>query len=447
MYLFCQNSLKTDKQIIFEHSSLGHLHKALPIEELSTLLPKKKNKSGAPSWVNSQGMIAMIFLQSYTQLSDRKFIDHLNGNWQMQLFCGMQLAINEPIRDRNMMSRIRQYVSEFLDLEEFQSALIKHWKPYMADTHVGMSDATVYESHMRYPTDVKLLWECCEYVQKQQEKLCDLMQQTASHKQFDKKKRHYLAYARRRKKPYKLTRQMRKNLLGLTQKLVSKLQGKLDQYLKANPISNAFTSLFEKLRTIKQIISQQQYLLTHKDSKLPDRILSLYKPYVRAIVRGKETKAVEFGAKVHMLQIDGVNYIEHFTYNAFNETTRLKQSILKHKQLFGKCTHWSADAIYASNKNRKYVSSSRIITNFVKKGPSTEDLQEKQIKSILNKERSTRLEGSFGVEKNYYGLAKVKARKKKTESLCIYFGVMTANAVRIARRIEQSTTTLHKKAA
>jgi IS5 family transposase len=428
MYLFCQNSLKTDKQIIFEQTSLGHLRKTLPIEKLSELLPERKSKSGAPSWVNAEGMIAMLFLQSYTQLSDRKFIDHFNGNWQMQMFCGVQLALNETIKDRNLMSRIRGYVSAYLNLEEFQTILLKEWKPYLENTHVGMSDATVYESYMRYPTDVKLLWECCEYLQRELEKLHEKLRLKFSSKRFAKKKQAYLLYARGRKKPYWLTRKMRKALLRLTERLQKKLQEKLNAYApQASPIE--LLPVFEKLRIIKQIITQQGYLITHPGSKLSDRILSLHKPYVRAIVRGKETKTVEFGAKAHVIQVDGINYIEHLSYNAFNETTRLRISILKHKQLFGKCFQWSADAIYATNKNRTYTTTSKITTNFIPKGRPKDDPAEKQMKSLLNKERSTRLEGSFGTEKNYYGLAKVKARKQTTEVLCIYFAVMTANAL------------------
>lgn len=436
MYLFCQNSLRTDKEIIFEHTELGHLRKALPLKELSELLPVKKTKSGARGWFNRQGLISLLFLQSYTQLSDRKFIDHLNANWQMQMFCGMQLSIHEPIQDRNLMSRVRKYVSRFLNLADFQKTLIDHWKPFMKDTHVGMSDATVYESLMRYPTDVKLLWECCEYLQGQRRRLSELLRIEISHKIYDRKKQVYLSYARRRKKPYRLTRKMRKQLLVLTEKLLDKLQDKINSNI-AVLSSKELSPVFEKIRTIKQIISQQKYLLSHKGSKISDRILSLYKPYVRAIVRGKETKSVEFGAKVHVMQTDGINYVEHFTYNAFNETTRLKLSVIKHKQLFGCCSHWSADAIYATNKNRKYLTERGIITNFVPKGISKEDIQVKEVKSLLNKERSTRLEGSFGVEKNYYGLRKVKARKADTERLCIYFSIMTANAVRISRRMRE----------
>lgn len=436
MYLFCQNCLRTEKEIIFEHTELSHLKKALPLKELSELLPQKRTRSGAQSWFDRQGLISLLFLQSYTQLSDRKFIDHLNGNWQMQMFCGIQLSIYEPIQDRNLMSRVRKYVSRFLNLADFQKTLIDHWKPFMKDTHVGMSDATVYESLMRYPTDVKLLWECCEYLQGQIRRLSEFLRIETRDKIYTRKRQEYLSYARRRKKPYRLTRKMRKQLLVLTEKSLAKLQNKINRALPSIPPAE-LSAVFEKIRTIKLIISQQRYLLTHKGSKIADRILSLYKPYVRAIVRGKETKPVEFGAKVHVMQTDGINYVEHFTYNAFNETTRLKLSVIKHKQLFGRCFHWSADAIYATNKNRKYLTERGVITNFVPKGITKEDIQTKEIKSLLNKERSTRLEGSFGVEKNYYGLRKVKARRADTEKLNIYFSIMTANAVRISQRMRE----------
>jgi hypothetical protein len=236
---------------------------------------------------------------------------------------------------------------------------------------------------------------------------------------------------------------MRKMLLGLTERLQQKVQEKLNVYApQAGPVE--LVAVFEQLRLIKKVITQQRYLLAHKGSTLSDRILSLHKPYVRAIVRGKEIKAVEFGAKAHVVQVDGINFIEHLSYKAFNETTRFRISLIKHKQLFGKCFQWSADAIYATNKNRKYATSLKITTNFVPKGHPQDDPAEKRMKALLNKERSTRLEGSFGIEKNYYGLAKVKARKEATERLCIYFAVMTANAVRMGRKMELSP---HRQAA
>ncbi len=69
-----------------------------------------------------------------------------------------------------------------------------------------------------------------------------------------------------------------------------------------------------------------------------------------------------------MIQFDGINFIEHISFNAFNERTRLIKSISYGRSLFGQITHISADDIYATNKNRKYSTTAKIITNFKRKG-------------------------------------------------------------------------------
>ena len=44
------------------------------------------------------------------------------------------------------------------------------------------------------------------------------------------------------------------------------------------------------------------------------------------------------------------------------------------------------------------------------------------------------MEGAFGVHKTAYGLQKIKAKSKANEIVWVFFGVMTANAVTIAKR-------------
>jgi hypothetical protein len=66
------------------------------------------------------------------------------------------------------------------------------------------------------------------------------------------------------------------------------------------------------------------------------------------------------------------------------------------------------------------------------------------MRAVLDKERGTRLEGSFGNEKNHYLLQKVNARNALTEKCWIFFGMMTANASIITNRRQ---ATLHKQAA
>jgi len=55
--------------------------------------------------------------------------------------------------------------------------------------------------------------------------------------------------------------------------------------------------------------------------------------------------------------------------------------------------------------------------------------------AMITNERATLLEGSFGKEKEHYHLKKIKARTKETETLWIFFGIHTANALEIGRRM------------
>lgn len=197
-----------------------------------------------------------------------------------------------------------------------------------------------------------------------------------------------------------------------------------------------------QLQTIIRIYNQQHGKLYGDTTVIKDRIVSLSKPYIRPIVRGKEVKQVEFGAKVNVLQVDGINFIEHLSYDAFNEGTRLQEGIFLQRKLFGKCTHHSADKIYATNANRSYCKQNNIVTNFIPKGRQ-KILYIEQAAALskqLNIQRGTVLKGSFGNEKNHYLLSKIPARNQTTETCWIFFGMLTANASKISRRMKQQSS-------
>ena len=94
---------------------------------------------------------------------------------------------------------------------------------------------------------------------------------------------------------------------------------------------------------------------------------------------------------------------------------------------------------YATNANRTYCTQNKITTNFVPKGKqkAAHQQQNKVMRAVLDKERGTRLEGSFGNEKNHYCLQKVNAKNAYTEKCWIFFGMMTANASIITNRREK----------
>jgi hypothetical protein len=47
------------------------------------------------------------------------------------------------------------------------------------------------------------------------------------------------------------------------------------------------------------------------------------------------------------------------------------------------------------------------------------------------------MEGSFGTQKEHYAMRRIKARKKQTEILYIFFGIHTANLVHLAERLTE----------
>jgi len=417
----------------FLSTDIGQLHQAIPWQELAALVPAPahaKSGLGCKPWFGVQGGIGLMLLKHYLQLSDAKLIERLNTDWSLQYFCGIQLQAGEAIRDRDLPSWWRGYIGQHLDISKWQKVLASKWKKHMEQTQTTSQDATCYESRIAYPTDVKLLWQSCSQVYGLIQMVLKKQRQRKSRANHALRRKEFLSYQKSKKKTRKGEKKLRKKLLKYLHRLLE-LNHAL--YTKFNIAVSRSKS--QRLRTIGKVYEQQQKKLFGE--KIEDRIVSISKPYVRPIIRGKEVKSVEFGAKVNKLQVSGISFIEHLSYDAFNEGTRLQSGIGMHHQYFGKCSQFSGDAIYATNKNRTYLKKKGIVHNFTPKGKQkpAHIEQAAQMRSLLNKERGTKLEGSFGNEKNHYLLQKVRAGNQTTETCWIFFGIHTANAVNIGKRI------------
>ena len=427
----------------FYNTPLGVLYQAIPFDLLSKQVPAPRraiSDKGCKPWFDVKGGIALQILKSYYRCSDAMLIEQLNGNWQMQMFCGTLLKQGEQIKDKDLVGRWRSFLSEKLDMDKLQMSCVQHWKPFMQHIHTGFSDATVYESYIEYPTDAKLLWKgCCDVYQmiKYRRKELKLRHTRIKH---EKRKTQYLSFAKRRKKSRRQSKKICKMLLKYLLRLMDQLDALLKKYK-----TTLSGGQYSRLNTISKVKEQQWQLHFGKQATVPNRIVSLHKPYVRPIIRGKEVKPVEFGAKVNMLLVDGISFIEHLSYDNFNEGTRLQSTIHLQQRYFGACHQMGADAIYATNNNRSYCSKNNIATSFIAKGKEGKLKEQKsQMRSILGKIRSTVLEGSFGNEKNHYQMNKIKAKTEGNERVWIFFSLLTCNAMQIAKRI-QATRKDHKQ--
>jgi transposase, IS5 family len=424
------------QESVFLSTDLGQLYQSIPFKALATkvCLPAyEKSGRGRTPFLKVEGGIALMVLKHYLGLSDELLIERLNTDWCMQHFCGVQLGVRK-IKDKNLVSWWRTYLGNHLNIAELQSVLIENWKPYMEQTHVTLMDATCYESHLRYPTAVKLLWESIVNVYSVVQQKRNRLKLRSSRSNYTKHKQLYMLYQRSRKKTKRKEKKLRKQLLKYLLRLMQGLDSL--QHKQQFNYSNKEKKL---LATVKAVYAQQHELLYGHSEKITHRIVSLSKSYIRPIVRGKEIKPVEFGAKVHKVQVSGISFIEHLSYEAFNEGTRLKSTVAFHQKHFGKLSQLGADGIYATNENRRYCSKLGIATSFVPKGNKGKlSQQKKAMRSALSVVRGTVLEGSFGNEKNHYLLDKVKAKTQPTEIAWIFFGMLAANASIISNRIENT---------
>ena len=337
----------TDRWNYYLQSKLGQIYQCIPWSELigsiQAQLPTK-GKGGKKARLDLHGKVALMFLKPYLNVSDADLIERLNTDYSLQYFCHCHIPAHDPIENLDLPSEVRAELGKYINYEELQKTLAAGWKKDLDEKKIGMQDATCYETSMRYPTDVKILYESMEYLEKYMRELCKKYKHRMPRNKYKEQKGKTLEYLKSRAKTYKKTRKRVKSLLYIVGKQIHQMDELLNKY----PFSKG--QFHQRYPIIKQVLLQRQQW--YDGDKPQDLILSIDKPYIRPIVRGKENKRVEFGAKVNMLQVDGINFVEHLSFDAFHEGNRLQQGIQLHRKLFGTCTMVAADAIYATNANR-----------------------------------------------------------------------------------------------
>ena len=233
--LFQTSDYYSSKWYIFKNTQLGKIHATIPWDKLSKCLPEQiKERPGAVSWFSNAGMFGVMFLKHYTNLSDEKLLDRINTDWAMQLFCGILLQDNEQIKDKAIVSRIRSKISKKSNLlTEVQVSLLDHWTEYMDDTEELQMDASCYESYIRFPTDVKLLWECCHWVYARQlYPYCKELGIKRPRSKYNDQKIKQLNYNKRKRKTYQQTKSRRRSLLHLLSKGLVQLKDTLSSNIE-----------------------------------------------------------------------------------------------------------------------------------------------------------------------------------------------------------------------
>ena len=168
------------------------------------------------------------------------------------------------------------------------------------------------------------------------EKIIDRLYEQVKQK-LDKKPRTYRRVARkdylelakqRRPKKKKLRKAIRKQLSYLRRNLAH-----IDSLVAAGAnLSELNQQSYRSLLVVSELFRQQQWMYENQRNRIDDRIVSLTQPHLRPIVRGKAGTPVEFGAKLSVSYSDGYCFLDHLSWDNFNESLDLESQVEKYYQ-------------------------------------------------------------------------------------------------------------------
>lgn len=302
-------------------------------------------------------------------------------------------------------------------------------------------DATCTPADIPYPTDVSLLNEARE----KSEEIIDHLHEP--HKGTLDKPR---TYRQRARKEYVAFFKQRKP----SRKKIRKATGKQLGYLRRNlatindmaetrepglsPLSKRYYKL---LLVINEVYRQQQYMYENNIHTADHRIVNIYQPHLRPIVRGKAGTPVEFGAKVSISLRDGYSFVDRLSWEAYNESGDLIEQIEQYKKRYG-CYPASvhADKIYRTRVNRNYCQSRGTRLSGPKLGrPPKETEENKEYMSKLKQQQQQderdrqAVEGKFGQGKRRFRLDHIMTKLAVTSETTIMMAFIIMNIEKIFR--------------
>ena len=291
-------------------------------------------------------------------------------------------------------------------------------------------DTTCAPSEIRFPQDVSLLDEARENA----EQIIDALQEQSTEKKprtyRNKAHRDSLKYMRSRKHTEKKTREAIRKQLQYLRRDLSVINSMLQSGLKLSSKQQL------RLGTLRKIYEQQKYMYDNHTHSVSGRIVSVSQPFIRPIVRGKAGKPVEFGAKLDISVSDGWTRLEYWSFDAYNEATKLIETIERYREREG---HYPervlADKIYRNRENLGYCKLHGIRLSGPALGRPKKDEQHDRRQTYLDQNERIEVERQFSLAKRKCNLGKVKTKLEETVGFALAMSIVLLNLRKIQRTL------------
>ena len=414
------------------------LSTVMPWKELDDVYSRYFSPTMGRPAKDSRLMIGLLVAKHVDNFSDERVVEEFMENPYVQAFCGYELFVTEEtVVDPSLLSYQRKRLGkEFF--EKFENDVLN----VLIDKRVirpkdHMLDATVVPANVEYPTDVKLVNRCREWLVKSIHVLSEKMGVTKIVRTYKRVARKaYVTFSRKRKKTKRMIRKAHKQMLQFTRRNAKQLNELLEKS-REELKTHERKFLEERLRVVEEILRQQWAMWREKTHQMKDRIVSLHLPHVRPMVRGKDGRDVEFGPKALLSWVNGFCFLDHFSFDAYNEAEHAEKSLKKYKKRFGKFPGASiGDGIFGNRKNRQRLKELGIKSAFKPLGrpPATDKAQRAWMKKKQGL-RNGHMEGIIGHAKKHFGLDRIRYRIRDGELIWTIMALLGMNLSTALKRI------------
>jgi transposase, IS5 family len=312
-------------------------------------------------------------------------------------------------------------------------------------------DTTVVETNIHYPTDSSLLSDGARVLTRLTKTVAaavgGLVQGVRDRMRTVRRKAVAIAISSRRKGPEgeKQRRQHYEKLLTATRQVVNQAKrvGKqVGEMSKAK--QRRVRPLLEKMATMaertKQVIRQTKARIFDGNTKVPDKVVSMFEPHTEVIRKGKASKPTEFGKMVKIQEAENQVIVDYEVFDKKpNDADLLVESVEIHEELLGRVPVLvAADAAFYSAANEKALEARGVkrvaVPNRGTKSAARKKRQKEKWFKNGQKWR-TGCEGRISVLKRRHGLNRSRYRGQEGMEKWVGLGVIADNLISLGRLI------------
>lgn len=374
--------------------------------------------------------VGLLILKHLYRLSDEETVETLKQNIYAQYLCNVSLEKGKQFLNPSSLAKFRKQIGiegvRIIEQEVFDSLQ----RAKLLKGRKLVTDTTVIASNIAYPTDVSLL-------EKLRRKAIQYLDKT---KQFGIKT--YRTYKRTAKKVFIIYQKIRHHTIKSrrkTQKKILQFAKRNIQQLKeatqiiTNSVGNSVNAATEQflkqteqfLKTSSQIISQQKDI--YKGLPVKERIVSIHKPHIRPIVRGKYPVEVEFGPKVLLNLKNNFLFLEDLKFNNISDAQLLDTAIKGYEQRFSHLpTQLTTDRGFWSPENYNLALDYGISKIAIENKGKSNYLKNKPFRERLRSLRC-KIEAKISLAKRKFGLDRCLYNITDGEEIWVRLGLMAMN--------------------